>query len=107
MIGDSHDRPTLDGLASVRITVLPVSMGQYAAVVAVRDQRRQALGGLVQHDQLGVGHSRPADGQHLLSAVRELRSQVRQTLLQAREGLHDALERSVVATIDATARPRG
>src|SRR5581483_6675163 len=35
------------------------------------DQRRQALGGLVDHDELGIAHQRTADGQHLLLAAGE------------------------------------
>ncbi len=40
------------------------------------DQRRQAFGGLVQDDQLRVRHQRAADRQHLLLAAGQLRAQV-------------------------------
>src|SRR5487761_1030531 len=34
------------------------------------DARRQTFGGLVEHDQVGIGHQRASDGQHLLFTAR-------------------------------------
>ena len=40
--------------------------------ISRRDQRRQAFGRLVEDQQIGVGHQRAADGQHLLLAAGQL-----------------------------------
>ena len=45
----------------------------------------QAHGGLVQHQQPGVAHQRPADGQHLLLAAGEGAGDLPPTLLQSGE----------------------
>mmetsp|Transcript_3835 Transcript_3835/g.9332 ORF Transcript_3835/g.9332 Transcript_3835/m.9332 type:complete len:237 (+) Transcript_3835:425-1135(+) len=49
------------------------------------DLGRQALGGLVDHDQVGVAHQRAAQRQHLLLATREHAGLGVLALLQARE----------------------
>ena len=56
------------------------------------DQRRQALGRLVEDQEPGVGHQGTADRQHLLLAARELAAHVALALAQAREQGVDALE---------------
>ena len=62
------------------------------AKISARDQRRQALGGLVEDQQRRVGHQRPADRQHLLLAAGELAAAVAAALGQAREQAVDAVE---------------
>src|SRR5262249_17303141 len=59
----------------------------------LHDQRREALEGLVQQDDLGVADQRPRDGEHLLLAAREVRAAAAAPRLQAREHAVDALER--------------
>ena len=56
------------------------------------DQRRQALGGLVHHQQARLEQQRAADGQHLLLATRQLRAAVALALGQPREHRVDAVE---------------
>ena len=63
----------------------------------VADQRRQPLGRLVEDQQLGVGHQRPADRQHLLLAAGELVAHVALALGQARKEAEGALERPGIA----------
>ena len=45
--------------------------------------RRQAQGGLVQHEQLGVGHERPGHGEHLLLAAGKGPAALEQAFLEA------------------------
>jgi hypothetical protein len=75
------------------------------------DHRRQALGGLIHDQQLGLQQQRPADGQHLLLAARQLRTAVPLAFGQAREhGVH-ALDLALVRRhqaqgfVDAQRRP--
>jgi hypothetical protein len=56
------------------------------------DDRRQAFGGLVHHQQARLEQQRAADGQHLLLAARELRAAVALALGQAREHGVDAVD---------------
>ena len=48
-------------------------------------QRRQAFGRLVHQQQVGIGHERPADRQHLLLAARELVGAIGRPLAQPRK----------------------
>ena len=57
------------------------------------DQRRQPLGRLVDEDQVGVGHQRAADRQHLLLAAGELVAAVAAPLGEAREQRENPLQR--------------
>src|SRR5690606_20669017 len=50
-------------------------------------QRRQAFGGLVKNQQLGMGHQGAADGEHLLLSTGQLRPQVMFSFVQARKKL--------------------
>ncbi|GAC1601599.1 MAG: hypothetical protein NVS4B10_13650 [Myxococcales bacterium] len=54
------------------------------------DQRREALGRLVEEQQLGVEEQRPRDGEHLLLTAGELAALVGSALLQPREELVNA-----------------
>jgi hypothetical protein len=63
-----------------------------ASADLLADQRRQAFGGFVQDQQLGVGHQRAADGQHLLLAARQLVAEVGRALGQARKQAVHALD---------------
>jgi hypothetical protein len=56
------------------------------------DQRRQALGRLVQDQQFGVGHQGAADGDHLLFATREVFAGVAPPLPQPWEQGVDSLQ---------------
>ena len=67
------------------------------------NQRRQTLGGLIQNQQIGVGHERAANSEHLLLATRELPATVVDALAQTRESLHDAVERPLAPPIDTGA----
>src|SRR5262249_43393077 len=49
------------------------------------DDRREALERLVEKQQRRIGHQRASDGEHLLLATRELVSQVRPALFEARK----------------------
>src|SRR5712691_119049 len=55
-------------------------------------QRREALGRLVEDQQPRIGHQRPADGEHLLLAARELVAVVVPPCLQVRKQQVDPLE---------------
>ena len=55
-------------------------------------QGRQAFGGLIQHQQPGIGHQRASDRQHLLFAARQVQAQVACALLQARKQLVHPLQ---------------
>ena len=57
------------------------------------DDRRQALGRLVHHQQLRVGQQRARNRQHLLLAAGKLAAAIVLALGEAREGLIDALDR--------------
>src|SRR6476620_5401056 len=48
------------------------------------DQRRQPFGRLIENQQLGIGHERAADGQHLLRAAGDLIAEVATTLSEPR-----------------------
>jgi len=65
----------------------------------LHDERRQALGRLVEHDEGGIGHQRAPDGEHLLLAARELHAGMAQALLEARERREHALERPAGAPV--------
>src|SRR5690349_18234831 len=69
------------------------------AVDLVSDERREALGRLVEDQQPRIGQERPADGEHLLLAARELVAVVRLPLAQLREKREHALERPGAATL--------
>jgi hypothetical protein len=56
------------------------------------DQRCQPLGRLVEDQELGIGHQRPADRQHLLFAARELVAHVALALGEPRKKAEGALE---------------
>jgi hypothetical protein len=58
---------------------------------------REPFGRLVDQDHFGIGHQRPADGQHLLFAAGELVAPVRAALAQARKDFVDAVQRPVAA----------
>ena len=60
-----------------------------AAQQLLDDDRRQALGRLVEQQQLRVEHQRAGDRQHLLLAARELVAEVGAALGEAREHLVD------------------
>jgi hypothetical protein len=68
------------------------------------DQRREAFGGFVEDQQIGVGHQRAADGEHLLLAARQLPAAVVDALAQPRKGFHHPLEGPVALAVDAGAR---
>src|SRR3546814_6591756 len=55
------------------------------------DDRRQALGRLVEDQQARVGHEGAADGQHLLLAAGERAGDLSGALAEAREERRDAL----------------
>ena len=65
--------------------------------ISCADQRRQPLGGLVQDQQLGVGHQGAADRQHLLLAARDLVAEVAAALGKPRQEGVDALQRPASA----------
>src|SRR5215813_6583654 len=56
------------------------------------DQWRQALGGLVEQQQLRIGHQRAADRQHLLLAAGDLVTLVAAALGQTRQEGVNAIE---------------
>ena len=56
------------------------------------NQRGEAFGGLIEHQQAGVGHERAANRQHLLLATGEVGPQVTASLLQARKQRIDPLQ---------------
>src|SRR6266851_1522530 len=70
------------------------------------DQRRQALGRLVEDQQLGIGHQRPADRQHLLLAAGELVAHVALALGEPRKKSEGALEGPGIAARRAVRRRR-
>src|SRR5882762_11427814 len=55
------------------------------AIDFMADERREALGRFVENEQTGIRHQRPADGEHLLLAARELVAVVRLALAELRE----------------------
>ena len=70
----------------------------------MRDQRREPLGGFVQHEQIGIGEQCPADGEHLLLAARELVAAMLEPRAEAREARERALERPRAIAAHAGAR---
>ena len=68
------------------------------------DQRSQPFGGFVEDEHVGVGHERPADGEHLLLAARQLLAAVAQAFFEAREGLEHTLVGPVALALGAGAR---
>ncbi len=75
------------------------------------DQRRQAFGGLVHHQELRLEQQRAADRQHLLLSARKLCAAVALALGQAREHAVDAIHIAALARhqtqrlVDAQRRP--
>src|SRR5512134_1578283 len=61
------------------------------AVDVLADDRREALGGLVEDQQARVGHEGAADGEHLLLAPRELVAVVALPVAEIAEELQDFL----------------
>ena len=59
----------------------------------VDDDRGEAFGRLIHHQQARIGQQRPADRKHLLLAAGELGATVATALGQLREGLVDARDR--------------
>src|SRR6267143_4949646 len=57
------------------------------------NERRQALGGLVEDEHARIGHQGAPDGEHLLLAARELAAEVPAPLGELREEREYALER--------------
>ena len=53
----------------------------------VDDHRGEALGGLIQKQEVGAGHEGAGDGEHFLFAARKFASFVVQSFLQARKAL--------------------
>ena len=68
------------------------------------DLRREALGRLVEDEEIGVGHQRAADGEHLLLAARELKAAVAEPLREARKRRQHALLRPVAPSVRSGAR---
>src|SRR6266853_345022 len=69
-------------------------------------QRREPLGRLVEDEQVRIGHERPADGEHLLLAARELAAEVVHALGEAGEECQHLGERPWVARRAAVFRER-
>src|SRR4051794_41499583 len=63
----------------------------------LNDDGRQALGRLVEEDQLGAGAQDAPDGEHLLLAARELRALAGRALLEVREQRVDLGHRHAAA----------
>src|SRR5688500_10585436 len=59
----------------------------------LHDDRREALGGLVQQEQARTGAQDPGDGEHLLLAARKLGALAPQSLLEVGKKLEDPGER--------------
>ena len=72
---------------------LALQLGDGAADL-LDDDRREALGRLVEHQEARAGAQDSRDRQHLLFAARELAAAAAQPLAQIGEQREDALERS-------------
>src|SRR4051812_5567883 len=99
--------------AQRRLDVLLDEQDRHAAVVDAADlapdlrheERHDALGGLVEDDELRPHHQAARDGEHLLLAARERAARLADTLLQAREmGEHVALDLAVGLAGEADAQ---
>jgi diguanylate cyclase (GGDEF)-like protein len=71
------------------------------------DQRRQAEAGLVEHQQLGLGHQGAAHGQHLALAAGQRAGQLGAALFEAREELEDFVHRFHVVAVAAAVAVEG
>ncbi len=74
-------------------------LAQHADGIAdlLHDDRRQALGRLVEQQQLGAGAQDAGDGQHLLLAARQLGALAGRALLQVGKQLVDLVQRQPAA----------
>jgi hypothetical protein len=77
-----------------RVALLAQAFDDLAELL--HDDRRQALGDLVEQEQARAGAQDARDGEHLLLAARQARALARRALLQVREHRVDLLEAHAV-----------